>query len=160
MSALCQKQTASLQMPGGRPRAASSAISVAVPTCLEAGAARATKGAASPGPSRSAMRTPSPTCRLLHDRGHLLNLRVEARRSRRLGLRAGRHGHRSQYEQRSSQCHRQVFQDTLPRFANCQSRQRLVHFSKASREAIAARVNSRHLSTICYDAILFFDYTA
>jgi hypothetical protein len=71
------------------------------------------------------MRTPSPACRLLHDRGRLLNLRVQACRSRRLGLRAGRHGHRSQHEERSSQCHRQFFQDTLPRFANWQSSRKM-----------------------------------
>jgi hypothetical protein len=75
------------------------------------------------------MRTPSAACRLLHDRGRLLNLGVQACRSRRLSLRTGPHGHHSQDQEHSSQCHRQLLQDTLRRFANCQSSRKILRYS-------------------------------
>jgi len=47
------------------------------------------------------------TCRLFDEWGRVLKLCGEACRNRRLGLRAGRHGHRSQHEHRRRQNHRE-----------------------------------------------------
>lgn len=99
----------------GRPKAASM---IAVPGSPRsaAGNAATTTVTAGTDPTRAATTGAGcpATCDVFNDRRRVLKLRVQACCTRRLGLRAGRHGHRSKHEHSCRQSHREFSHGNLP----------------------------------------------